>query len=278
MPSTEAFRLSFIASHFCLCSRLPRCRSPRSISRGRRKPLRSASTAIGFFGILNSTRLELLLERHRRIVESMPSEVDRDRLQSGRNELGQIKQRLSELIDRDRPGECAIGASLESRIAGSLPALFEAADQVAFYANEFAQDKAVEEANDYVHIANGIERLIKNYRDLRLEEAQEAIAFVSATTKSLAIWVLLSAFVAIVLIGPIGLDHHAPGAVAARAHHPGDDAARPPRHHHRRFRRATTATRSAPWRAPWKCSRTTPSSSSPARSSSSSSTAASTSR
>ena len=87
----------------------------------------------------------------------------------------------------------------------SLPPLFEAADQVAFYANEFAQDKAVEQANDYAHIANGIERLIKSYRDLRLQEAQEAIAFVSATAKSLAVWVLLSAFVAIVLIGPIGL-------------------------------------------------------------------------
>src|SRR5882724_9249661 len=159
---------------------------------------------VGFVGILNSTRLDLLLERHRRIVESMPSEVDRDRLQSGRNELGQIKQRLTELMIQIAPAN-GDGTALESRIADSLPALFVEADEVVFYANEFAQDKAVEEANDYSHIANGIERLIKNYRDLRLQEAQEAIAVVSATTKSLAIWVLLSAFVAIILIGPIGL-------------------------------------------------------------------------
>jgi diguanylate cyclase (GGDEF)-like protein len=158
----------------------------------------------GFFGIINSTRLDVLLERHRRIVESMPSEVDRDRMQAGRNELGQIKQKLSELMIQIAPAN-GDRASLESRIAESLPALFEAADQVAFYANEFAQDKAVEQTNGYAHIANGVERLIKSYRDLRLEEAQEAIAVVSATTKSLAIWVLLSAFVAIVLIGPIGL-------------------------------------------------------------------------
>ena len=96
-------------------------------------------------------------------------------------------------------------SSLESRIAESLPALFEAADQVAFYANEFAQDKAVEQANDYAYIANGIERLIKDYRDVRLKEAQEAIAFVSATATSLAVWVLICAFAAMVLIGPIGL-------------------------------------------------------------------------
>src|SRR4051812_717108 len=159
---------------------------------------------VSFVGILNSTRLDLLLERHRRIVESMPSEVDRDRLQSGRNELGVIKQKLSELMIEIAPAN-GDATALVSRIADSLPALFSEGDQVAFYANEFAQDKAVEEANGYIHIANGIERLIKNYRDLRLQEAQEAIAVVSATTKALAIWVLLSAFVAIILIGPIGL-------------------------------------------------------------------------
>src|SRR5436190_9888388 len=40
----------------------------------------------GFVGVLSSTRLELLLEHHRRIVESMPSEVDRQRLQNARKE------------------------------------------------------------------------------------------------------------------------------------------------------------------------------------------------
>src|SRR5947209_9023425 len=50
-----------------------------------------------FLGVVSSARLELLLANHRRIVESMPPEVDRDRLQSERNELDQIKRRLSGL-------------------------------------------------------------------------------------------------------------------------------------------------------------------------------------
>ena len=158
-----------------------------------------------FLGVLNSTKLELLLANHRRIVESMPPEVDRDRLQVERDELEQIKQRLLVLIGDASSKKGDDPGSLEGRIADSLPALFEAADQVAFYANEFAQDKAVEEANGYAYIANGIERLIKDYRDLRLKDAQQAIAFVSTTVRSLAVWVLLSAFAAIVLIGPIGL-------------------------------------------------------------------------
>jgi hypothetical protein len=97
-----------------------------------------------FLGVLSSTRLEILLSNHRRIVESMPPEVDRDRLQADRNELDQIKHKLSGSIDDITSKKTAETSSLESRIAESLPRLFEAADQVAFYANEFAQDKAVE--------------------------------------------------------------------------------------------------------------------------------------
>src|SRR6185436_786112 len=139
-----------------------------------------------FLGVLSSTRLELLLANHRRIVESMPPEVDRDRLQADYNEIEQIKQKLLDLIEEISSKQAPDPDALESRIARSLPSLFEAANQVAFYANEFAQDKAVEQAGDYAHIANGIERMIKSYRDLRLQEAKEAIAFVSATATSLA--------------------------------------------------------------------------------------------
>src|SRR4029077_13745506 len=51
-----------------------------------------------FLGVLSSTRLEILLANHRRIVEGMPPEVDRDRLQADRNDLAQIELRLSSLI------------------------------------------------------------------------------------------------------------------------------------------------------------------------------------
>src|SRR6266852_3131074 len=134
-----------------------------------------------FLGVLNSTRLELLLANHRRIVESMPPEVDRDRLHADRVELEDIKSKLLALMkdigEKRQTGEAKPGdpRSLELRIDESLPALFDAAEQVAFFANEFAQDKAVEQANDYAYVANGIERLIKEHRNLRLLEAQQAI-------------------------------------------------------------------------------------------------------
>jgi PAS domain-containing protein len=95
--------------------------------------------------------------------------------------------------------------ALERRIATSLPYLFEAGRRVIFYAREFAQDKATEKALDYSHIGDGIQLIVRDYRDQRLHDADEAVAFMLFSAKSLTIAVLICAFVAFFLIGPIGL-------------------------------------------------------------------------
>ena len=95
--------------------------------------------------------------------------------------------------------------SLEGRISERLPALFNEAEQVAFYAHEFAQDKAAEHVGRYNRVASNIHVLVDAYRNLRMQEAQQAIAFVSEAAQSLMLWVLLCVVAACVLIGPIGL-------------------------------------------------------------------------
>jgi hypothetical protein len=160
----------------------------------------------GFRGTLSAARLSLLLEQHRRLVESMLSEVDRERIDHGRHDLASTKIKLAELMEEIVGQRSDLPASaLERRIAASLPALFEAAQKVVFYANDFAQDKASEQAEDYSSVANGIQILVRDYRDQRLHEAEEAVAFMLASAKSLTIAVLICAFAAFVLIGPIGL-------------------------------------------------------------------------
>jgi diguanylate cyclase (GGDEF)-like protein len=160
----------------------------------------------GFLGTQNSARLGLLLEQHRRIVESMPSEVDRQRIDKALRELDDTQAKLEELMrqlvaqKKDLPP-----GALERRIATSLPYLYEAGQRVVFYAREFAQDKATEKALDYSHIADGIQLVMREYRDQRLHDADEAIAFMLFSAKSLTIAVLICAFAAFVLIGPIGL-------------------------------------------------------------------------
>jgi len=166
----------------------------------------------GFLGVVNSTRLELLLEQHRRIVESMPAEVDRGRLRDSRNQLELIGRKLSALIgDLLAEKNDGLTDAVERRIAHSFPALFRSGEQVAFYAYDFAQDKALEFAEEYARAANETERLIQDYRKQRLNDAQTSVADMLSTAGSLTIWVLICTLAAYVLIGPIGL------AIAHRA-------------------------------------------------------------
>ncbi|HEU5274711.1 MAG TPA: EAL domain-containing protein [Xanthobacteraceae bacterium] len=160
----------------------------------------------GFRGTLSSARLGLLLEQHRRIVESMPSEVDRKQIDRDRRDLDRIQVQLGDLIKEIAAQNPDAGpGALERRIAVSVPYLFEAGDKVIFYAYEFAQDKATEKVEDYTHVADGITLLVNEYRDQRQHDAESAVAGMLSSAKSLKIAVLICALAAFVLTGPIGL-------------------------------------------------------------------------
>ena len=160
----------------------------------------------GFIGITDAARLEQLLGDHRRIVESWPAEVDRQRIGREKKELDQIQTELSaltsQIVDRKRADA---PDAVENRIEASLPELFAEAEKVAFYAHEFAQDKASERVQLYSRNAEQIQLWVGTYRNLRMDEAREAIASVSKTASSLTLWVLVCVGIACILIGPIGL-------------------------------------------------------------------------
>ena len=119
--SAPASRRSFIASPSWRCWRWRRCRSRRSIFPATTENAARHLYGDSFLGVLSSTRLELLLANHRRIVESMPPEVDRDRLQADRNELDQIKQPAVG-ADRGNPVEAADRSRARWKTASPKPA------------------------------------------------------------------------------------------------------------------------------------------------------------
>src|SRR5262249_362562 len=114
---------------------------------------------------------------------------------------GKVGERMGQLVG----GRNLPPGALERRIATSLPYLFDAGQRVIFYAREFAQDKATEKALDYSHIADGIQLIVRDYREQRLHDAEGAGAFMLFSAKSFTIAGLGCAFVAFILIGPIGL-------------------------------------------------------------------------
>jgi len=88
----------------------------------------------GFLGTLGAARLGVLLEQHRRLVESMPSEVDRERIDKARRDLDTIKRRLTELIGGLTAENRHLSPNApELRIRASLTYLFDAGDEVVFY-------------------------------------------------------------------------------------------------------------------------------------------------
>jgi diguanylate cyclase (GGDEF)-like protein len=158
----------------------------------------------GFVSVINSTRLELLLEEHRRFVESMPAEVDHETLKNTGVRLAEIQSKLFHLSGQLLNSK-AEKNDLERHIVTNLPRIFELGDRVSFYASNIAQDKAVEAAKMYSEEANAIENLIRDYREKRVGLANAAVSRLVTTASSLKVWVVVCALLALVLIGPVGL-------------------------------------------------------------------------
>jgi diguanylate cyclase (GGDEF)-like protein len=160
----------------------------------------------GFVGVINSTRLELLLEEHRRIVESMPAEVDRERLDHGRTRLNEIGTRLTSLIAELTAEQVdPAPGGIEREISKSFAPLFQLGDRVAFYAIEFAQDKALEIAEQYASQADKTQQMIRRYREQRIEAARHSVSRLANAASSLTVWVWICTIAALLLIGPAGL-------------------------------------------------------------------------
>ena len=160
----------------------------------------------GFPGLEQSTRLQTLLEQYRRIVETAPAEVDRERLKASERGMSQRAAELSTLIKEllDHPSD-PVSDSIEEQFAQKLPQLIGLGQKVVFYAYNFAQDKALESAAQHAKIADELQKLIQTYRARRMKIADSAVATLLESAESLIIWLTASALAAFILIGPLGL-------------------------------------------------------------------------
>ena len=158
----------------------------------------------GFISVVNSSRLELLLEQHRRIVESMPAEVDRATLKKAGADIDEIQRKLFDLSGEllgDKIGD----VDMEQNIVANLPGIFELGDRVAFFASNFAQDKAIEAAGKYSNDAIATQSLIRNYREERVRGANAEVSRLVIAANAFKAWVATFVLLALILVGPLGL-------------------------------------------------------------------------
>ena len=161
----------------------------------------------GFVGVESASRLELLLEQHRRIVQSAPAEVDRDRLNASEQELGKLNEKIAQLIDGGTE-ETLVSPqvdALTAKIAQLFPQLVERSRQVLFYAGNFAQDKALEAAAEYAQVADSIQDRILAYRRERLKIADGAVTYLLASARSLTAWALFITLLTFLVVLPVGV-------------------------------------------------------------------------
>jgi diguanylate cyclase (GGDEF)-like protein len=159
-----------------------------------------------FANVENSARLQSLLAQHRQIVESAPAEVVRSRLELSERAFIAKSSELSALLaslNAEKSDDVADG--LEAEITSEVPDLMKAGQQVMFYAYNFAQDKALEQAAVYGKIADDLEDKIHEYREHQIDVANSTVSTLLGSARSLLFWVSTSAFAALMLIGPFGL-------------------------------------------------------------------------
>jgi diguanylate cyclase (GGDEF)-like protein len=160
----------------------------------------------GVLGIQTVTRLEVLFEQHRALITAAPAELDRSRTQISRQAVEALNTRIDARVETElsRSGALREGPLLE--IAAQVPKLRLAGDRVFMLADSFAQDKALEVSEgDYSQAANIIQSALQRWYQEQIRAVDREVNRLSKASNDLILWVIASALVAFVLIGPVSL-------------------------------------------------------------------------
>ncbi|NVN84460.1 MAG: EAL domain-containing protein [Rhodopseudomonas sp.] len=165
----------------------------------------------GVVGIQTVTQLEVLFEQHRALITGAPAELDRRRLQKIRQAIEPIDVQIDVSVHAKRLGTDTPEERLLAEIAVQTPKLREAGNRVLMLANSFAQDNALEVSQgDYSQAATAIQSALQRWYAEQIHSVDREVNQLSKASNDLILWVIASAFVAFVLIGPVSVwtKHH----------------------------------------------------------------------
>ena len=160
----------------------------------------------GVVGIQTVTQLEVLFEQHRALITAAPAELDRSRLQKSRQAVEAVDVQIDVSVYAERLGSDTPQGRLLTEIAAQVPKLREAGNRVLMLADSFAQDKALEVSQgDYSQAANIIQSALQSWYAEQIHTVDREVNRLSKASNDLILWVIASALVAFVLIGPVTL-------------------------------------------------------------------------
>jgi diguanylate cyclase (GGDEF)-like protein len=142
--------------------------------------------------------LEVLLERHRRLIETAPIELDRRRVE-------ELKLISSDTLTGMWDLSAHLDPSFSQALAVRLPPLGEQSKTVLMLAANYAQAEAIEQVDIYSTLADDIQQQLVLYKSAQIGEVNSDVSRIVASGAVLAWWVTVGAGVALVLIGPFSL-------------------------------------------------------------------------
>ena len=142
--------------------------------------------------------IDLLLERHRRIIESAPVELDLDRLLDLRRKHDDLMHALGEHIPND-------GSAFAANLKARLPVLAAEGSAALHLAENYAQTAAIDQVEVYAAVARALQREVEAHKSVQLAEVDGDVTRIVASGRQLTGWVIAGTVAALVLIGPFSL-------------------------------------------------------------------------
>ena len=152
----------------------------------------------GLVGVVDATEIEILLEKHRRIVETAPTQYSRNQVTRHRRLAEAIYARIEDLV-------VSSNDALAERILSDLPQLGDTARRVLLYAENLPSNAAGEAVDAYAKIADQLQERIRVYRTERVRVAADKVSDLLRQARVLTTGVAAAALAALVLIGPLSL-------------------------------------------------------------------------
>lgn len=145
---------------------------------------------------LASADVELLLERHRRIVESAPVQFDRLAIDRDRRSSEAISDQISDLLQRTASPELASAQKY-------LGDLVHSARRVLYLAANFAQAEAVKEVDTYTRSADSLQAIVRNFRTTAVAATERRVGEVLASGQKLQFLIYLAGLITFFVVLPL---------------------------------------------------------------------------
>ncbi|MEZ5853450.1 MAG: EAL domain-containing protein [Hyphomicrobiaceae bacterium] len=142
--------------------------------------------------------IELLLERHRRLIEAAPLEFDRRQIVRDRENAEHVIGRIGELVSRSDP-------AFSARVKPVLKPIDALGREVLHLAENFAQDSALNIVEQYIAKAAELQRLVRAHRGDSVAHAELEARLLVRSANRLVNSVVGIGLVAALLIGPLAM-------------------------------------------------------------------------